>query len=385
MEHESGPAAQAKTASPADSTAEAHPAAAEDRYEREIDLEGDSTHARVVRLVGSNRRVLELGPATGHMTSVLRDHGCTVVGIEVDPEMANVAARYSERTIIGDLDELDLDEELGSDRFDVIVAADVLEHLKDPLRALKRLRAFLAPTGFFVISLPNVAHGSVRLALLEGHFPYQDVGLLDRTHLRFFTRESIDELLDEAELGAAEIFRQPLNLEASEVPFDAGAVPAGLLEVLSRDPEARTYQFVIKAIPIEAEGMREMQRRMRELAHGSALVRDRIAELETENAQLRKLSEYTGELRAALIEAHDQVLRRDEEVQRLRPEVDRLRTELNVERDNVLRLRVRLERIFSSPPMRAYQMIARLPGLQTLKTGRAAAYEKALRGAKGDG
>ena len=98
----------------------------------------------MVQLVGTDRRVLELGPATGHMTRVLRDRGCTVVGIEVDPEMANQAAEFAERVIVGNLDKLDLDEELGSDRFDVIVAADVLEHLTDPLSALRRLRRFLA-------------------------------------------------------------------------------------------------------------------------------------------------------------------------------------------------------------------------------------------------
>src|SRR6185437_10785344 len=145
MEHESGPT---------ESTY---------RYERSIEVETDSTHARVVRLVGTDQRVLELGPAAGHMTRVLRDRGCTVVGVEVDPDMAKLAAEFAERVIVGNLDQLDLDAELGSERFDVILAADVLEHLADPLTALRRLRAFLAPDGYFVISLPNIAHGSVRI------------------------------------------------------------------------------------------------------------------------------------------------------------------------------------------------------------------------------
>jgi len=243
-------------------------ARSDDRYAQRIDLGSGSTHARVVHLVGSDRRVLELGPAAGHMSSILRERGCTVVGIEIDPRMATDAAQYCERVIVGDLDTLDLDAELGSDRFDAIVAADVLEHLKDPHAVLQKLREFLAPDGFFVISLPNVAHGSVRLALLEGHFPYQRVGLLDTTHLRFFTRESIDQLLDEAELGAAEIYHQELNIDASEVPFDPDGVPAEVFQALKSDPDARIYQFVIKAIPFETKGMRELQRRMRELAHG---------------------------------------------------------------------------------------------------------------------
>ena len=362
------------------------------KYAREIDVDSDSTHARVVRLVGTDRKVLELGPGPGHMTAVLSDRGCTVVGIELDAEAAVTAGQFSERVIVGDLDELDLASELADARFDVIVAADVLEHLKDPLKALERLRSFLAPGGFFVISLPNVAHGSVRLALLAGHFPYQNVGLLDRTHLRFFTRESIDEMLDQAELGVAEIFRQPLDVEASEVPFDASAVPPGVLDALQSDPEARTYQFVIKAIPIEIKGLREMQRRMRELADETALMRARNLELETDNTRLRAENAHTAELRAALIETHDQVLRRDEVIHRFQEEMRSVRAELQqnaglasqlaAEREQTLRLRVRLNRIAASPPMRAYEMIGQLPGVRGLKARRTAGYQREVLGAK---
>src|SRR5215211_1884080 len=98
-----------------------------------IDIESDSVHADVVRLVGDAPRVLELGPATGYMSQAFADRGCKVVGIEIDPEMAQRANEFCERMILGDLDTLDFDEELGGERFDAIVAADVLEHLKDPL------------------------------------------------------------------------------------------------------------------------------------------------------------------------------------------------------------------------------------------------------------
>ena len=347
---------------------------ADDRYEREIDLDSNSTHARVVGLVGVGRRVLELGPATGHMSRVLADRDCSVVGIEFDPEMAKQAALYCERIIVGDLDELDLDTELGADRFDVIVAADVLEHLRDPLSALRRLRGFLAPDGFFVISLPNIAHGSVRLALLEGHFSYRKIGLLDTTHLRFFTRESIDELLDKSELGAAEIFHQELNIEASEVPFDPGAVPAGVWEALQHDPDARIYQFVIKAIPFAAPGLRELQRRMRELAHDNARLREAV---------LAQRPDREAELRGALINAHDQMLRRDEQIYHLQEETKSLRRELAEEREQELRLRVRLDRILNSPPARAYSRLGQLPGVKGLVSARTAGYRSALSRAKG--
>ena len=78
------------------------------RYEFEIDVNSQSTHAKVVRLVGRHKRVLELGCATGYMSRVLRDHSCQVVGIELDPVMAARAEAYFDRLIVGDLDLLDL-------------------------------------------------------------------------------------------------------------------------------------------------------------------------------------------------------------------------------------------------------------------------------------
>src|SRR5438105_13748046 len=89
------------------------------RYEAEIDLESDSTHARVVRLVGSGKRVLELGCATGYMSKVFHEHDCEVVAVEIDEEAAVRATEFCERVIVGDLDALDLAAELGDDSFDV--------------------------------------------------------------------------------------------------------------------------------------------------------------------------------------------------------------------------------------------------------------------------
>jgi 2-polyprenyl-3-methyl-5-hydroxy-6-metoxy-1,4-benzoquinol methylase len=383
-------------------TSEADAASADEpshRYERAVDPESDTTHGRVVQLVGRDRRVLELGPANGHVTAVLQERGCTVVGIEVDAAMAAEAEPYAERMIVGDLDVLDLEAELGGDRFDVIVAADVLEHLKNPLSALRRLRPFLAPGGFFVASLPNIAHGSVRLALLEGNFRYSEVGLLDRTHLRFFTREIIADLFDEAELGIAELYRQPLDIAASEVTFDAAVVPAEIRDALEADVEARTYQFVIKAVPLAVEGMRELQRHLREAADDVAELRAELVAAEreherlradnaqrlAENEQLLRVGEHATSLREALIEAHDQVLRRDEEISRLHDEMRRaLGSAAAAEAQNV-RLRVRLERINSSAPMRAYQTLAQIPGIRSLKATRTAGYNQAVRDAGADG
>jgi O-antigen biosynthesis protein len=310
-----------------------------------IDPNSGSVHADVVGLVGESRRVLEVGTATGYMSRALAERGCTVVGIELDPDMAESAGELCERMIVGDVEALDLERELEGERFDAIVAADVLEHLKDPLRLLRRLRPFLTADGCFVISVPNVAHGSVRLALLSGRFDYQDIGLLDETHLRFFTRETLEQLLDEAELGLAELHRHDLALEASEVRFDRNAVSAELLEEINEDPDARTYQYVAKAIPMPTEGLREVQRRLREVVE-LRLRAERVEELE---GKLAEIAGREAELRRALIDAHDQLLQRDQQVAEM-----------------TVRVR-RIERLKASLPGRVLLALRRFPGARALE------------------
>jgi O-antigen biosynthesis protein len=391
------------------------------QYDFVVDLDSDNTHANVIRLIGQGRRVLELGPASGYISEILGTRECTVVGIELDAEMAAQAERFCERVIVGDLDALDLEAELGEDRFDVIVAADVLEHLRDPLKLLRELRAFLNPGGFFVVSLPNVAHASVRLALLEGRFDYQDLGLLDRTHLHFFTHKSIAQLFDEAELALVEIHRQEAPIDTTEIKVNLDAVSPDVLKDLERDPDARTYQFVIKAVPLEAAGMRELQSRMRDLALAKdaaeqelALVRKqavpRIEELEE---ALAAISGREGEIRAALIEAHDQLLRRDEQVEevdtkrckaieeheRAIDEREQLRArlvdmekqyasavaQLAVSAEEARKVRVRLERITNSRPARIYKSLGRLPLVRGVVRRRTAGYQQALHDASRSG
>src|SRR5262249_46358649 len=92
------------------------------RYDVEIDLNSNSTHATVVRLIGTGKRVLELGCAVGHMSRVLRDRGCEIVAIEMDAQAADRATVVCERVVVADLDHMNFERELGSDQFDVVVA-----------------------------------------------------------------------------------------------------------------------------------------------------------------------------------------------------------------------------------------------------------------------
>src|SRR3954462_3977642 len=155
------------------------------------------SHERILSLLQelpAGSSVLEVGSASGYFGERLAGKGYYVVGVEQDEAAASVAARFYDEFIIADV-------EAGlrlSRKFDVIVLADVLEHLRQPLNVLVHLRDLLSSTGRFVISVPNVANIYVRLSLLFGRFEYADRGILDETHLRFFTMNSACALMQKA-------------------------------------------------------------------------------------------------------------------------------------------------------------------------------------------
>jgi SAM-dependent methyltransferase len=140
---------------------------------------------------GESRRVLDIGCAEGYLSEILADRGFSVACIDRPgtPHPATV-----------DFSGADLDDGLGPvDRYyDYIICADVVEHLRDPLRLLKECRERLAPGGRLVASLPNSAHWYFRWNILMGRFPQHERGLFDSTHLHFYTWEGWVRLLDRA-------------------------------------------------------------------------------------------------------------------------------------------------------------------------------------------
>jgi 2-polyprenyl-3-methyl-5-hydroxy-6-metoxy-1,4-benzoquinol methylase len=232
------------------------------RYAYRIDLDADNAHTRVIRLVGERKRVLELGCASGYMSRVLVERlGCTVTGVEVDPEAADEARKVCSRVVVADLDRLDWARELGAERFDVAVCADVLEHLRDPVAALRALVPLLAPGGSVVASIPNVAHAAVLAELLEGRFGYRPLGLLDEGHLRFFTRDSLYETFERAGLVISHLERLRLPPEATEFRTDLSRFPPAVAELLRSGEERTTYQFVLTAHPAEPGGAAVLRQR----------------------------------------------------------------------------------------------------------------------------
>ncbi len=147
--------------------------------------------------------VLDLGCASGGLLALLRPRARHVAGLELSASAARAAAAVADQVVQGALEDPDLPFALGG--FDLVVLADVLEHLADPAAALARAVGWCRPGGAVLVSVPNVAHWSARLALARGRWPQEERGTFDSSHLRWFTRDSLGALLAGAGLADVEL------------------------------------------------------------------------------------------------------------------------------------------------------------------------------------
>lgn len=198
---------------------------------------------------GEGRRVLDLGCAEGYLSAILAERGFRVTGVE-GPGGAGDHFPESVHLVEADLD-------LGlpplQPGFDFIVCADVLEHLRDPLRILAALRGLLAPGGALIASLPNSGHAYFRWNILLGRFPAHDRGLFDRTHLHFFTWDGWLNLFQRAGLQIESVKSSGVPVGLALPRWD-GSLPVHLLERLSYELARHVkrlfaYQFIVTARP----------------------------------------------------------------------------------------------------------------------------------------
>ncbi len=141
--------------------------------------------------------ILEIGCAAGMTGKELKKRrGVFVAGVEAEAEAARLARKVLDDVVEGSIEDLDLPYDENS--FDCILFADVLEHLVDPLAVLKKIRKFLKPSGTVVASIPNVQYLGLIHHLTEGNWTYEKEGILDETHLRFFTFKEMEKLFSKA-------------------------------------------------------------------------------------------------------------------------------------------------------------------------------------------
>jgi len=166
-------------------------------YDYVLNLGDPSSQAsKLYALIPNGAKLLDVGCSTGRLGKELRTRkGCFVVGIEMNEQSAAKARENIDRVIVGDIESKDVISKI-ENSFDVIILADILEHLLEPRAVLKKVKTLLNLKGFVVVSLPNIAYWEIRKQLFFGKFQYEDTGILDRTHLRFFTIKSAIELFE---------------------------------------------------------------------------------------------------------------------------------------------------------------------------------------------
>lgn len=219
-------------------------------YQREIDLNSGDSLALIAGKIVRGSRVLELGTATGYFSRFLKEElDCKVDGMELNAEMAESAAPYCGKLVVGDMQREHLADYFEAATYAFIICADVLMHLFSPEAVLEQLPLLLKPGGKVIISIPNVGYAGLVLDLIEGGFQYREEGILDRTHIRFFTRGSFEGFLSENGYQVETVEPVRRAFEESEFFGRLDPLPVPLKNYLFAKSDADAYQFVFVVSP----------------------------------------------------------------------------------------------------------------------------------------
>ncbi len=217
-------------------------------YDREVSLKNaNDSFSKIYPLISEQSNVLDVGCASGALSETLyKNKNCRVYGMEANVESVEKA---NAKKIFSALHLFDLNN-LREDSFpeyknffDYIICADVLEHLCNPLDVLKKLCGYLKDSGQIVISLPNVAHASIKANLLLNDWTYTKIGILDETHLRFFTANSLPEFFQKAGLEIASLSYTTLPLDGYQ-PHRLKELPVALQQFIAKDAHSHIMQYI---------------------------------------------------------------------------------------------------------------------------------------------
>ncbi|MBV8621390.1 MAG: class I SAM-dependent methyltransferase, partial [Curvibacter sp.] len=219
-------------------------------YFREVLSDERSSLTLLAEQIPAGSTVLDLGCGTGALGRFLKQtKGCLVDGLTIN-EMEAALARDDYRQVhVANLEQCDLAAVFPLQGYDYIVCADVLEHLQNSARILDQCKPLLATNGQLLISVPNVSYFGLVTELMEGKFSYRDEGILDRTHLRFFTRGSLLDFLGQSGWAVETLSCVRKEIIDSEFRPDFQKLPYAITRSIGQIPDALTYQFVASARP----------------------------------------------------------------------------------------------------------------------------------------
>lgn len=189
-------------------------------------------------LIPPKSTVLDVGCGGGYLGKIMQQKlFCKVTGVEINSQDGKIAKKNLHHVIVGNIEDNTIIRKIKTHGpYDIIFASAVFEHLLNPNLTIQKLSNLLAKNGFFIITLPNIAHYTARLSHLRGNFQYTDSGIFDKTHLHFYTQKTSRELLEKN------------NLKIVDEDFEFfGPRPLSLF--FKYLPNLFAYQFIYKSIP----------------------------------------------------------------------------------------------------------------------------------------
>lgn len=198
----------------------------------------------IVRDIPANSVILDIGAGNGLLAMLFKHIKKEVVidGVEPSKAAAKIAKKNYRNFYVGYAQ--DYLSEIKKNNYDYVVLADVIEHTQDPVAFLKDLSRSISRDTKVIVSIPNVAFGSVRLSLLDGNYNYVDSGLLEKTHIRFFTKETLEETIKESGLGVVKVVYLQRRFDSTEIPINLKRNIFNSIR-LTKDELASTYQFYL--------------------------------------------------------------------------------------------------------------------------------------------
>lgn len=245
---------------------------------------GDENDARIVagKYIPANSVVLDVGSACGDFGSFLhKQKSCEMHGMEFSAESIEIARQTHAYSSIHQVDLNRFDSRNFSDlnrHFDVIALLDVLEHVVHFNHVIHELKGMLKSGGIFVISLPNLAFGNIKLQLLTNNFIYTETGILDETHVRFFTFRTIADFLSKQGIQVLEC-----TAVIADVSFKEHWVPAKVRGYILNDPHSFVYQYVLKAKPSDLDADTLAQINLSEMDMSWANISPRLKKIRRKN------------------------------------------------------------------------------------------------------
>ena len=211
-----------------------------------IDLKDtNTTYAKVFRDINNSSKVLEIGCYAGASGEFLKNKkNCTLWGVDCDAKMLGIA---KEKNVYSNLLEIDLannfETEMINETFDYILITDVLEHLFNPDQLLNKIQPLLKENGEIIISVPNISQGEIKFRLLKNDFKYADGGLLDYTHIRFFTKDNFIKLLNDTNLAISKLEYIVHTIDNACKFSDIETFPDDIIRFIAKDEQSYIYQF----------------------------------------------------------------------------------------------------------------------------------------------